>query len=295
MSNTNLKCAPSKIYEDGSCYSLNTLIEIATAYNEQQKNNIIKINNNKKDLVQQLEKILGKCQSCWLGMSNIDKLNLKEETLIEMNNNTFRPEGPSTQYEWLSTNHIDDVVKQYENVYNDFIFLGALPNDFETQPYYNFKNLDFNDFIKNGKTKCGMVINLDPLELGGSHWVALYFDLSNNKIYFFDSIGKPPDRRIKRFITKIFMFMSKRKNLNIDIKNIIKNIKKNKKTDLSNIFDNFDIRFNNIQHQFKNTECGVYSINFILRCVKGESFDDITKNITNDDDMNNCRNVYFRN
>jgi hypothetical protein len=24
-----------------------------------------------------------------------------------------------------------------------------------------------------------------------------------------------------------------------------------------------DIRFNNKQHQFKNTECGVYSINFI--------------------------------
>ena len=57
----------------------------------------------------------------------------------------------------------------------------------------------------------------------------------------------------------------------------------------------FDIRFNNIQHQIENTECGVYSINFIIRLANGETFDSITNNITGDKEMNDCRTKYFNN
>ena len=56
-----------------------------------------------------------------------------------------------------------------------------------------------------------------------------------------------------------------------------------------------DIKYNQIQHQFEDTECGVYSINFIVRLVGGETFTDITNNIKNDDFMNNCRKSYFKN
>ena len=56
-----------------------------------------------------------------------------------------------------------------------------------------------------------------------------------------------------------------------------------------------DLQYNQIQHQFGNSECGVYSINFILRLVKGELFESITKNITKDDDMNLNRKKYFIN
>ena len=44
----------------------------------------------------------------------------------------------------------------------------------------------------------------------------------------------------------------------------------------------FDIRYNNVQHQFKNSECGVYSINFVIRLAQGETFNDIVNNITKD-------------
>ena len=40
------------------------------------------------------------------------------------------------------------------------------------------------------------------------------------------------------------------------------------------------IKFNQTRHQFKNSECGVYSINFILRLLKGETFEFICDNIT---------------
>ena len=55
-----------------------------------------------------------------------------------------------------------------------------------------------------------------------------------------------------------------------------------------------NIKFNSIRHQYKNSECGVYSINFILRLLKGESFEHICNNITKDDEVNECRPVYFR-
>jgi hypothetical protein len=58
--------------------------------------------------------------------------------------------------------------------------------------------------------------------------------------------------------------------------------------------DEFDVRYNKIQHQFKNSECGVYSMNFIIRILEGDTFDDIINNITNDDKMNENRNIYFR-
>jgi hypothetical protein len=54
------------------------------------------------------------------------------------------------------------------------------------------------------------------------------------------------------------------------------------------------IKFNQNRHQFKNSECGVYSINFILRLLKGETFENICSNITTDDQVNKCREVYFR-
>ena len=43
-----------------------------------------------------------------------------------------------------------------------------------------------------------------------------------------------------------------------------------------------DIRYNQTRHQYKNSECGVYSVNFILRLLKGDSFDKITNSPVNE-------------
>ena len=40
-----------------------------------------------------------------------------------------------------------------------------------------------------------------------------------------------------------------------------------------------------MQHQNKNTECGIYSISFILRLLNGETFDDINNNRVDDDNV----------
>ena len=114
-------------------------------------------------------------------------------------------------------------------------------------------------------------------------------------------MGKKPGPRIKRFNNKIINYLYKKKhNNNLHIGQLLNTIKKKKEnstkyfTLLNNKLSEFDIRYNNIQHQKGDSECGVYSMNFIIRLAKGESFDDIIKNITNDNEMNQCRKVYFR-
>jgi hypothetical protein len=297
----NEKCAPGKKFSDGSCFTLESLKLIASKYNSTNKNKI-EITDNKKKLVKDLTNAFSKActnQSCWLRLDVVKSINDED-----LHDNTFRPEGPRKKYEWLSTIHINEVISQYEELYKDFVFLGAVPNDFEELPMLGLSNINFSDYLKEGKTKLGMVINLDTHNQSGSHWVALYIDLLNNQLYYFDSVGKKPGKRIKKFNNKVInFFYNKEKNKNIHIGKIAglinnlpdKQIRSKYSKMLSDKLKDFDIRYNNIQHQFKNTECGVYSINFILRLAKGELFDSITENITRDDEINKCRDVYFNN
>jgi hypothetical protein len=298
-----MKCAPSKKYTDGSCFTIDSLKKIAENYNKRNTEKI-NINLSKEKLIKELEtKLADKCseQTCWLKLDLVKQIDDED---IQVN--TFRPNGPSKKYEWLSTTHINEVIEQYQHVHTDFIFLGAVPYDFDDLPILGISDLNFDELEKQKKTKIGIVFNLDEHYKEGSHWVALFVDLTQNHIYFFDSIGKKPFKRIRKFINRITKYLYNKKyhqKLYInDIISKIKNIPDNKINKLihtnkylKNILTNFDIRFNNIQHQFKNSECGVYSINFIIRLVSGESFDDIINNITKDDKMNLNRRLYFRN
>ena len=92
-------CAPGKLFEDGSCISLDVLIEMAKAFNEENPDNIIKMNNNyeilnpsnyKKYLVRAFKEKLGsKCKSqhCWTEQSFIRKM--KENHKEELKNDTI--------------------------------------------------------------------------------------------------------------------------------------------------------------------------------------------------------------
>ena len=300
----DMKCAPSKKFSNGSCFSLETLKSIAENYNKKNINKI-NINQSKEALVNDLEnKLSDKCneQTCWLRLDIVKELNNED-----INTNTFRPKGPGKKYEWLSTTHINDVIEQYHAVHKDFLFLGAVPSDFEEIPILGIDNMNFEDLEKKGKNKIGIVINLDEHWKDGSHWVGLYTDLKQNQIYFFDSVAKKPIKRIRKFINRLTKYLYKKKyNSQLHINDIIEKIKGNKKEDLSKLVKEnkqinnligggFDIRYNHIQHQFANSECGVYSINFIIRLVGGESFDSVINNITKDEEMNENRKIYFRN
>ena len=290
------KCAPSKQLKDGSCFSDDALKKIIINYNKKHTDKI-DISLPRQQLIDQLEsKLKNVCseQTCWLKLDIV-----KELKSDDIEKNTFRPIGPDEQYDWLSTTHIDEVIEQYHSIKKNFLFLGAVPYDFESLPLLNIKNINFEELEKNGKTEIGMVINLDEHWKSGSHWVGLYFNLDKNQIYYYDSVGSKPGKRIRKFINRIakYLYFKKYKE-ELRINDVINKLKKKNTNSkyVSNILNGgIDIRYNKNKHQYDNSECGVYSIYFIERLLMGESFDNITNNIIKDDQVNQRRKIYFRN
>jgi hypothetical protein len=275
------RCAPNLNFEKGSCIKLEILIEMANAYNkENSKNNIITrpeletLNPKlyKKYLLKQIKSKINTCstQMCWTEQSfiNLMKNKLKEE-LVKY---TFRPEGPEGKFEWLNTIQINKVMDQYEKKYKDFKFFGAVPMDFDEIPSLGIKDLNFSKLVEEGKTKLGFVFNLDESWQSGSHWVALYADLNQCAIYYFDSYGIRPELRVRKLMRRIANYC-KLVNKNSNIKSC----------------------YNKTRHQFENSECGVYSMAFILRLLQGESFEKISESKIPDQEINKCRNIFFNN
>lgn len=112
--------------------------------------------------------------------------------------------------EWLDSNDIKNVMKQYEEAYPDFIFLGPYPIDFAAPDPYTkdatkclineMCTLDLDKEEVKGKKSIGIIFNLDRHDRGGSHWVAAFIDIVKNKCYYFDSYGMRPPNQIYRFM-----------------------------------------------------------------------------------------------
>ncbi len=290
------KCAPSKKYENGSCFTIEQLKKMSNSYNSFIDEEKIKdgekiiLSDNKKDILKQLtNRLEKKCsdQVCWLKQKFVKVL--KDKDIL---NNTFRPVGPNGKFEWLSTTHINDVMQQYEEKYSDFKFYGAVPMDFDDLPFLGIKNIDF-DKLYETKKKLGFVFNLDEHWKSGSHWISLYADLEKGQIFFFDSYGKRPEERVRQLVKRIARWCNKKHNCTTvcETDNSDSYMMKSKKNKIEN---KLKIEYNRNRHQYKNSECGVYSLNFILRLLNGHTFEEITENKVLDDDITKCREVYFR-
>ena len=58
--------------------------------------------------------------------------------------------------------------------------------------------------------------------------------------------------------------------------------------------DAFELEFNKVKSQFKDTECGIFSIVFLTQCLKNIKFKSICEKMQNDDMMVKFRDVFFR-
>jgi hypothetical protein len=301
------KCAPDKTYHEGSCYTTDQLVKIASIYNEALKENKIQnkkikiksisIQNDRKYLLREITDRLSnvcKNQICWIKQRFIKKLSNVD--FYKDLKKSFRPAGPEGKFEWLSTTHINDVMEQYERKYGNFKFFGAIPIDFDNLTYLGIKDINFDKFAGGGKTKLGFVFNLDEHWQQGSHWVSLFADLKKSQIYFFDSYGIKPEKRIKRLVKRIAQWCYKRNHCNmndcsVDSVNSDSFMKGGKNK--NKMEKKLRVDYNRNRHQYKNSECGVYSLNFILRLLNGNSFQDITSKKVLDDEINKCRDTYF--
>lgn len=274
------KCAPGVKFDAGSCIELPVLICMVEAYNKVNDNKIklsckketLYPRKYKKYLLKQIgDRYKNVCNSqlCWTQQDFIKKMD--EMMRVQLEKYTLRPTGPSAKFEWLNTVNIDEVMNQYDKTHPEFLFLGAVPMDFDKIKYTGVYNIDLNKAESDGITKFGIVFNLDEHWQSGSHWVATYADTKKGQVYYFDSYGTRPEKRVVKFMTKFSDYFENNNNKKCDV------------------------RYNKTRNQFKNSECGVYSINFILEMLNGKTFDDIENNPINDDDVNKLRTKIFRN
>jgi len=200
------------------------------------------------------------------GLSDNEKGELKKY---------FKPEKPAKwdkkPTDWLDSYNIEDVMNQYELAYPEFEFIGPVPIDFDDKDSESWGKcivdelckLNLQDCLKKGKTKIGIVYNLDRHDEPGSHWVCSFFDLELGNAYYFDSYGYPPPDEIARLL------------------------KRCKDQGCKNIY------YNDIRHQRKGSECGMYCLFVIICLLSGKEFADICKNVIDDDRMNRFRDVIF--
>jgi hypothetical protein len=271
-----MKCSPHRSEDKDlyKCFSKEELVKIAESYNSFTKicekgscYRVKKISNLQDKSVKELYKSLYvrfkeicKDEDCWVSLSFLETIPDKK-FLENLKYFVFKPKMIGGRWKWLSTMDINYVLKQYEKFDDTFYFLGAQPCD--------FLKLGPNPLplLPKGKKKIGLVLNWDTHDRSGSHWVAIFIETEDDKnIDYFDSTGDSP--KGNKHIFSVLQFLKKQ-------------------------IPGSKIRINKRVHQRENTECGVYSIYFIIQRILGNDFKSITDHIIHDKDMNLFRNFIF--
>jgi hypothetical protein len=159
---------------------------------------------------------------------------------------------------WLSNFDIDAVIQQYEAAYPDFVFLGPTPIDFDsvkadgkcvTEEICGF-SLE-KEWAK-GKRKIGVVYNLDTSDGPGTHWVSMFIDMGDPVPYmfYFNSTAEPMPKEVRSLMDRIQEQWLHRNHGKKNHKKLIEYTSDDK-----------------VEHQHSNTECGMYSLFFIITCL----------------------------
>jgi len=258
-----MNCSP---FVDGktpikqSCLTPDVLVKIKNEYNKDHPSKMILTNDVReiwKILNERLTKENGcKKEKCWL--KEIDNVTLRKE--IEQH--IFAPEQPSewktNPDEWLSNYDIFNVIRQYEETYKDFKFMGPTTIDFDTRlPDKNNKCVEeelceFNlkKDIKAGFQHFACVFNLDKHDQSGSHWVSMFIDIPEKIIFYFDSAAA--------------------NNIPKEIDVLVKRLQKQ----ASELEVPFKFKYYNngkLRHQNGGTECGMYAIFFVITMLTGKT------------------------
>ena len=269
-------CSPTTRKKRFTCYSDDSLHMMKKYWNVRHPDAKIQ-SNDSRVIWEQLKNYLGDIcnrESCWMRQKFMKgKLN------TELKSYTFAPKSPASWKKdpntWLTSVDIEKVMKQYEKKYRNFEFIGPSPIDFDTHKLFGdcvwdeLCRFQLSETIKRGKKKIGVIFNLDPHYKEGSHWVSLFIDVDREFIFYFDSTSDPLPRQIKKFIKRVKKQGSK---MNIHFKNIYEN---------------------DVEHQKEDSECGIYSLFFIISLLKNKDPGDFLKERISDEKMERLRKVYF--
>lgn len=276
--NAKTVCSPivsGKTVDNDTCFTPDIITQIKADYNHVNKADPIVV-TDPKEILKELRRRLSQCSSedCWLTQMKDQSLKKKIQDYV------FAPKHPKewiyNPNEWLSNYDIFNVLVQYENRYPYFEFIGPSFIDFDTKTNTSTDKcvsdelckFSLKEHINKNHTNIAVVFNLDKHTQSGSHWVSLFIDIPNNFIFYFDSAGNKIPREIMDLVNRI-----KKQGRELG------NIRRTKKTNYRN---NNAINFNfyenwPLEHQYGNTECGMYSLFFIITMLTGKNDDRVFK------------------
>jgi hypothetical protein len=273
-----LRCSPKTANKGYTCLEDETLYKLKNLWNARHPDSKIDKNESKDIWLELKMRLKGVCnkESCWL------KQQFVEGKLDKELQDSYAPTSPKewskNPNEWLSSVDILEVMKQYEDKYKCFDFIGPSPIDFDTHKLYGecvweeLCHFNVEQEIKNGRFKIGIIFNLDPHYKGGSHWVSMFINIKKGEIFFFDSAGDQAPKQVMKLVNRI--------------------IKQGKqlKTPIHFKYD----ENHPIEHQYGDTECGIYSLYFIAHMLEDRHDSEYFKtHILSDKYMEKFRNVYF--
>ena len=241
------RCAPARKTRrnPNSCYSDEALTQLKNQWNTAHADAPV-VSDDPVGVWNELRAKHPECdrESCW-------------STNREVKQATFAPKMPESWKkninEWLSSDEITKILKQYERVFPEFAFLGPSPTDYFVKTnnrcvWEELCKFNLKSHLDKKKTKIGIVFNLDPHDKPGSHWVALFINTEKRAIYFFDSTGDRIHRHINKF----------RKSVQAQAWQTLRQ----------------RYRFSQnhpVEHQHGDTECGMYVLFFIITMLEHDS------------------------
>lgn len=270
-------CGAGYSRKRGTCYPDNSLLKMKEFWNLSYPTNKIKSSSAGGIWKQLSHKMNNTCEkeNCWLEQpfmrGKIDK---------EMYD-LFAPKQPKSwkkqPNEWLTNVDIENVLKQYEKKYKCFKFLGPFPIDFDTSLGMSCVSdemckFDLKYYINKKKHKIGFVFNTDTHDKDGEHWISLFINIKTGEIFFFDSAGDKIKPQIQDFVYRVIQ-QGKQITPSIHFK-----------------FDE-NAPFT---HQRSTTECGMYSLYFLINMLQ-DKINKKTLKTTRipDSKMLEYRNIYF--
>ena len=276
-----LNCSPKGKNEvkEYTCYTDADLQKLRDMWNARHPDKPINTNDSKEiwDMLKNYYANICNKESCWIRqMTTGTKM---EKELLD----SFSPVSPNewkkNPNEWLSSLDIIEVMNQYEKTYKCFDFMGPSPIDYDTHKLYGecvwdeLCHFNLEEQIKKGKSKIGVIFNTDPHNKGGEHWISLFINIKKGTIFFFDSAGNKIPKQIMKFVNTV---TEQGRALNTNPINFT-----------------FDQNYP-IEHQYHNTECGIYSLFFIIHMLEDKITGHYLKtHVLKDEYMEKFRKVFY--
>lgn len=263
-----------------TCYSSSALTKLKSAWNARHPDEPVTTNNPTEiwDFLRRQMSRVCKNEACWLRKLLITEDNGNNRILLK---HTFAPPAPKEWIKkpntWLTSVDIENVMKQYEHAYPSFMFLGPTPIDFDKKMsdgecvWNDLCSFNIGNMMKRGKRYFGIIFNTDPHNKSGSHWISMFVDVKKSFIFFFDSTSDDIPKEVQALADRII------KDARALTPSIALTLIVNKK-----------------DHQYKNTECGMYSLFMIVSLLTNRlTLDDFAKKRIPDQQMEQFRKKYF--